>query len=126
MKTFLVSLLVALCFMAETRAVAAPELQGSSPAAAGRPSNEAVFDRNKGAIYALYGRALRDQPSLSGTIVFEIDIGATGVVSTCRVKSSQLRAPDFERTLCERIRQFRFAPQTPTTFTKELTLISAA
>ena len=126
MRTMLVSALLALCSLAGNPAAAAPGLQAGSPATAGSPSNEAVFDRSKGAIYALYARALRDQPKLSGKIVFEIDIDAAGVATACRVKSSQLKAPDFERKLCERIKSIRFSPQPPNTWTKDLTLVSAA
>jgi hypothetical protein len=40
------------------------------------PDVNAVFDRNKGSVYAVYSRALRDNPKLSGKIVFNIDITA--------------------------------------------------
>jgi len=129
MKALLLSVLVALSCAAETRAAGNPDQAGrpgAAPATVEHRSNDAVFDRHKGAIYALYARALRDQPRLSGKIVFDIDIDAAGVATGCRVKSSQLRAPDFERKLCERIKLIRFAPQTPTTYTKDVTLLSAA
>lgn len=126
MRTMWVFALVALNSLAGNPAAAAPALQGGSAGTTSGPSNDAVFDRSKGAIYALYARALRDQPKLSGKIVFEIDIDAAGVATACRVKSSQLKAPDFERKLCERIQRIRFSPQPPNTWTRDLTLISAA
>ena len=37
-----------------------------------------IFDRNKGAIYALYTRALRDKPDLQGKLVLELTIAPDG------------------------------------------------
>lgn len=67
-----------------------------------------VFDRNKGAIYALYNRALRDEPSLQGKVVLELKIAPTGEVTDCRIVASELRAADLERKLLARVRQFDF------------------
>jgi periplasmic protein TonB len=67
-----------------------------------------VFDRNKGAIYALYGRALRDQPDLQGKVVLEFTISPPGEVTDCRVASSELKDPDLENKICARVRLFRF------------------
>lgn len=88
---------------------------------------EQSFDRNKGAIYALYARALRDNPKLSGKVVFEIGIGTGGEVTACRIKSSELNDPDFEAKLVARIKLFRFPPrETPTTVLKSIELFPAA
>ena len=73
-----------------------------------REEIELVFDRNKGAIYALYNRALRDQPALQGKIVLELTIAPWGEVTSCRVLSSELNDPDLERKLVARVRLFRF------------------
>ena len=43
-----------------------------------------VFDRNKGAIYALYTRALRDKPDLQGKLVLELTIGLRRRGHGCR------------------------------------------
>ncbi len=67
-----------------------------------------VFDRNKGAIYALYGRALRDQPDLQGKVVLEFTISAPGDVTDCRVASSELKDPELESKICARVKLFRF------------------
>jgi periplasmic protein TonB len=67
-----------------------------------------VFDRNKGAIYALYTRALRDKPELQGKLVLELTISADGDVTRCEVVSSELNDPDLERKLVARIKLFRF------------------
>jgi protein TonB len=67
-----------------------------------------VFERNKGAIYAIYNRALRDDPSLSGKVVLELKIAPTGEVAGLRIVSSELKDAELERKLLARIRQFDF------------------
>lgn len=67
-----------------------------------------VFERNKGAIYALYNRALRDDPSLQGKVVLELKIAPSGAVEGVRVISSELKAAELEGKLLARIRQFDF------------------
>ncbi len=67
-----------------------------------------VFERHKGAIYALYNRALRDDPSLQGKVVVELKIAPSGAVVECRVISSELKAAELEGKLLARIRQFDF------------------
>lgn len=67
-----------------------------------------VFDRNKGAIYALYTRALRDKPDLQGKLVLELTISPEGQITRCEVVSSELNDPDLERKLVARIKLFRF------------------
>jgi len=69
---------------------------------------ELVFDRNKAAIYALYNRALRDNPALMGKVVVQLTIAPTGEVTDCRIVSSELNEPELERKLIARIRMFRF------------------
>jgi periplasmic protein TonB len=70
---------------------------------------ELEFDRNKGAIYALYSRALRDRPELQGKMVLEYTIAPSGEVIACRVVSSELNDPELERKIVARVRQIRFA-----------------
>ncbi len=67
-----------------------------------------VFDRNKGAIYAIYNRALRDDPSLQGKVVLKLTIAPSGQVTDVRVESSELKAADLEAKLLARIRSFDF------------------
>ncbi len=67
-----------------------------------------VFDRNKGAIYALYGRALRDEPDLQGKLVLEFTIAPSGDVTECRVVSSELKDPELERKIVARVKLFHF------------------
>ncbi len=67
-----------------------------------------VFERNKGAIYALYNRALRDEPALQGKVVLELKIAPSGIVEGLRIVSSELKAEGLESKLLARIRQFDF------------------
>jgi TonB family protein len=67
-----------------------------------------VFDRNKGAIYALYTRALRDKPELQGKLVLELTISPDGEITKCDVVSSELNDPELERKLVARVKLFRF------------------
>jgi periplasmic protein TonB len=76
-----------------------------------REEIELVFDRNKGAIYALYTRALRERPDLQGKLVLEFTIAPNGEVTMCRVVSSDLADPELERRIVARVRMFRFEPR---------------
>jgi periplasmic protein TonB len=67
-----------------------------------------VFDRNKGAIYSIYTRALRDKPDLQGKLVLELTISADGQITRCEVLSSELNDPELERKLVARVKLFRF------------------
>jgi outer membrane biosynthesis protein TonB len=67
-----------------------------------------VMERNKAAIYAIYNRALRDDPTLAGKVVVELKIAPSGEVLDCQLVSSEVKAPEFERKLLARIKQFDF------------------
>jgi periplasmic protein TonB len=86
-----------------------------------------VFDRNKGAIYALYERALRMNPMLQGKLVLEFTISPGGVVTRCRVVSSDLHDPALEHEIVARVMLFRFEPEKvdPTTATKPIDFFPA-
>jgi protein TonB len=82
----------------------------SGKASRAREEVEIVFDRNKGALYALYGRALRDQPELQGKLVLEFTIAPSGEITMCRVVSSELNDPELEKKIVARVRLIRFKP----------------
>jgi len=67
-----------------------------------------VFERNKGSIYAIYNRALRDEPGLQGKVVLKLTIAPSGGVTDLRIISSELKMPDVEQKLLARIRTFDF------------------
>jgi periplasmic protein TonB len=80
----------------------------SGKAARSREEIELIFDRNKGAIYSLYSRALRERPELQGKMVLEFTISPAGEVTKCRVVSSELNDPELENKIVARVRLFRF------------------
>src|SRR5215469_2950575 len=84
---------------------------GGGKAARSREEIELVFDRNKGRIYSLYARALRDNAELQGKLVLEFTIAPTGEVTMCRVVSSELKDADLERKIIALVRLFRFDPK---------------
>src|SRR3984957_13455304 len=96
-----------------SRIVAAGGGVGVSKGGSGKPSRSQeeialVFDRNKGAIYALYGRALRDIPDLQGKLVLEFAIAPSEEVTECHVVSSELKNADLESKIVARVKLFRF------------------
>jgi periplasmic protein TonB len=80
----------------------------SGKAARSQEEIELEFDRNKGAISALYSRALRERPELQGKMVLEFTIAPSGEVTACRVVSSELNDPELERRIVARVRLIRF------------------
>jgi TonB family protein len=83
----------------------------SGKAARSREEIELVFDRNKGAIYGLYNRALRDRAELQGKLVLEFTIAPNGDITMCRVVSSELNDPELESKIVARVRLFHFDPK---------------
>jgi TonB family protein len=67
-----------------------------------------VFERNKGSIYAIYNRALRDEPGLQGKVVLKLTIAPSGAVTDLRIVSSELHQAEVETKLLARIRTFDF------------------
>ena len=93
--------------------IGADQAQASRSGASGKASRsreeiEIVFDRNKSAIYALYSRALREQPELQGKVVVQLTIAPSGEITDCRIVSTELNDAELERKLVARIRMFRF------------------
>ena len=80
----------------------------SGKASRSREEIELVFDKNKGAIFALYNRALRVDPSLEGKLVLRLTIAPSGEVTMCEVISSELGDAELERKLVQRVKLFRF------------------
>ena len=86
-----------------------------------------VFDKNKGAIYALYNRALRRDSTLQGKLVLKITIEPSGIVSLCEVVSSEIDDAELQRKLIQRIKLFRFLEKdvAPVTTTKPIDFFPA-
>jgi periplasmic protein TonB len=90
---------------------------GSGKASRGSEEIALVFTRNKGAIDAMYARALRDNPALEGKVVLEITISPSGDITAARIVSSELKDPEFESKLLARIRLFKFEAKDVATLT---------
>lgn len=73
-----------------------------------------AFDSNKSAIYALYRRALRDNPALEGRVVLKMTIDPSGKVTACSIVSSALKEPDLEQKIVARVMMITFGAKAST------------
>jgi len=89
----------------------------SGKASRSREEIERVFDTNKGRIFTLYNRALRENPALQGKVVLKLTISPDGRVQSCEVVSSELHDPELEKGLIQRVLQFQFEPRDVETIT---------
>jgi outer membrane biosynthesis protein TonB len=82
----------------------------SGGAFAGRTDEEIqiVFDRYKAALYRLYNRELRKDPTLRGQMVLRMTIEPDGSVSLCELQSSDMDAPTLVTQVVDRVRTFDF------------------
>jgi periplasmic protein TonB len=87
---------------------AATRAGGSGKASRSADEIALVFTKNKGAIDAMYARALRDNPALQGKVVLELTISPSGDITAARIISSDLNDKEFEGKLLARIRLFKF------------------
>jgi hypothetical protein len=81
--------------------------------AAGRTDEEIqiVFDRYKAALYRIYNKELRRDPTLRGKMLMRISIETNGTVSMCKVESTDLASPELVAKIVERIKRFNFGPK---------------
>jgi len=70
-----------------------------------------VFDRYKAALYRIYNRALRKDPTLRGTMLLKIIIETNGAVSLCKVESTDLKSDELVEKIVARINRFNFGPK---------------
>ena len=84
--------------------------KGGGERSAGRSIEEIqmVFDRNKGAIYSVYNRALRKDPTLQGKIVLQLTIAPSGKVTSCILVSSELHDGVVSQKISQRVKLFNF------------------
>ena len=90
---------------------------GSGKASRSADEIALVFTKNKGAIDAMYARALRDNPALQGKVVLELTIAPSGDITAARIVSSELNDKEFEGKLLARIRLFKFEAKDVATLT---------
>jgi len=67
-----------------------------------------VFDANKGAIFAIYNRALRKNPALQGKVVLELTIAPSGRVLDCKVLDSEITDSAVVAKIVNRVKLFDF------------------
>jgi hypothetical protein len=67
-----------------------------------------VFDRHKAALYRLYNRELRKNPTLQGQMVLRLTIEPDGSVSLTELKSTDMNAPRLAAQVLERVKTFDF------------------
>src|ERR1700736_1920670 len=96
---------------------AATRAGGSGRASRSADEIALVFTKNKGAIDAMYARALRDNPALQGKVVIELTIAPSGDITAARVLSTELHDAEFENKLVARIRLFKFEAKDVATLT---------
>lgn len=92
-------------------------VKGGGAPSRSREEIELVFEKNKGAIFALYNRALRKDPGLQGKLVLKLTIASNGTVTDCEVVSSELGDAGLERKLVQRVKMFRFKDKDVATVT---------
>jgi hypothetical protein len=87
-----------------------PTSDGLAP---GRTDEEIqiVFDRYKAALYRIYNRELRKDPTLRGKILMRLSIEPDGAVSLCKMESTDLASPELVARIVERIKRFNFGPK---------------
>lgn len=67
-----------------------------------------IFDSNRSALYSIYRRALRSNPTIQGTVLVELTITPAGVVSKCKILSSELQDEELESRILARIKLINF------------------
>jgi outer membrane biosynthesis protein TonB len=70
-----------------------------------------VLDANKGAVYSLYRRALRADPSIEGKLTVKLIIAPDGSLSSVTLVDSELNAPELVEKLITRIGLINFGAQ---------------
>ncbi|MFQ5982741.1 MAG: AgmX/PglI C-terminal domain-containing protein [Woeseiaceae bacterium] len=87
-----------------------PDRPLAGGAMAGRTDEEIqiVFDRYKAALYRIYNRELRKDPTLRGQLVLQLTIEPDGSVSLCKLHSSDMNAPVLAQQVVQRVLTFDF------------------
>jgi len=70
-----------------------------------------VFDRYKAALYRIYNRELRVDPTLRGKMVLRMTIEPNGEVSFCAIESTDLTSAALKTEVVARVKRFNFGPK---------------
>lgn len=86
---------------------------GNSDGAGGAARSEEevrkVMEQHKGAIFNIYNKALRDDATLQGKVVVKMVIDPGGRVVEAAIVSSELKNPELETKLLQRIKLITFS-----------------
>lgn len=82
---------------------------GSGGAARSEEEIRKVMEQHKGSIFAIYNRALRENASLQGKVVVKMVIDPSGRIADVTIVSSELKDPDLEAKLLQRIKLITFS-----------------
>lgn len=94
--------------------------QGGDKPIAGRTLDEIqlTFDRAKSAFYAIFNRAMRENPNISaGKIIVSLTIAPDGSVTDCRLVSSSFGDPGLEAKVIQRVKLLNFGAKDVPVFT---------
>lgn len=67
-----------------------------------------VFDQNGGRLNNAYQRALKDDPSMEGTVRLKLTIDPSGKVLSCEIASSDLNNAELEAKIVSLVKGFNF------------------
>lgn len=67
-----------------------------------------TIERHKGAVYALYTKALRLNPDLGGRFVFELVILPNGSIENLKLISSELGSAQLEQQMLQKLKGIQF------------------
>ena len=67
-----------------------------------------IFDQNGGRLNSAYQRALKDDPSMEGTIRLKLVVDPSGKVVSCEVASSELNNAELESKIVSIVKSFNF------------------
>ena len=67
-----------------------------------------IFDQNGGRLNNAYQRALKDDPSMEGTIRLKLVVDPSGKVVSCEVASSELNNAELESKIVSIVKSFNF------------------
>lgn len=73
-----------------------------------------ILDANQGAVYSLYRRALREDPTIEGKLTVKLVIAPDGSLTEVTLIDSELDAPELVRRLLTRIGLINFGAQNVT------------
>ena len=100
---------------APTGSAAAVDYAGASEAQdiTGRSAESIrrIMDKNKGAVFAIYNRALRKDPSLAGKVLFAMVIEPSGAISDLSLVSSDLQDETLVKRILARIKLINFGAE---------------